>query len=231
MQTRIKVLALIAALLLLHALVVHPWMCRWGTLPGETDAALPGDAYVTEPVIASTRAIGIDAPPSEVWPWLVQIGQGRGGFYSHAWLQNRFGCEMENADRILPEHQNLRVGDGIRLHPENPPLPVVEIAEAQALVLAGRIDPRTGDILPLGGADTTGHVATSWAFVLQSDDGRHTRLLARWRVGGPAGWLQTIGYRLLLEPAAFIMERRMLLGIRDRVESTARAAQTSEEES
>lgn len=83
---------------------------------------MPCDELVEHPKLNATHAITIDAPASAVWPWLVQMGQTRGGFYSYAWLENLVGCHMHNADQIHPEWQDLKVGDQVWLHPKAPPL-------------------------------------------------------------------------------------------------------------
>jgi hypothetical protein len=84
---------------------------------------LPGDGLVTDPRGRTTRAISIRASAAEVWPWLVQIGQGRGGFYSFTWLENLAGCHITNAERTVPEWQGVKVGDPIALHPKAPRCP------------------------------------------------------------------------------------------------------------
>ena len=161
----------------------------------ERAAALPGDALVPAPPITTTRAISIVTPPTAVGPWIAQLGQGRGGFYSHAWLENLIGCRIQNAAVIHPEWQSLAEGDEIRMHPEAPPLVVREVRPPQALVLG---EPGV----------------QSWAFVLEDAGAGRTRLLVRSRGSfGLPRWLAP-----LLEPGHAVMERAMLRGIRDRAE-------------
>ena len=88
--------------------VVRPWHLRWGATDAEVARALPGDELVPDAKISSTHAITIRAAPAEVWPWLVQLGQGRGGFYSYDWIEDAMGLEIHSADRILPEYQELK---------------------------------------------------------------------------------------------------------------------------
>ena len=90
---------------------------------------MPGDELVSRPMMGYTRAITIDAPPDDVWPWLVQIGQGRGGLYSFDGLENLVGCDIHSADRILPDFQRLEVGDLIRLGP--PGYPCFRVAQVE----------------------------------------------------------------------------------------------------
>src|SRR5690242_10440737 len=96
-----------------YALVFRPWHLRWGATDEETTETLPGDALVPHPKSQATHAITIHAPVAEVWPWLVQVGQDKGGFYSYTWLENLVGCQMRNADRIVPQFQQLQVGDKV----------------------------------------------------------------------------------------------------------------------
>ena len=135
----------------------------------------------------------IEAAPERVWPWLAQIGQDRGGFYSYEWLENLAGCRMRNADRIHPEWQRREVGEEVMLHPLAPGMPVTIFDPPHALGLAG------------------------WGvFTLRPEGPGRTRLLARGRI---ARGLPTVTYRLTLAIPHFVMERRMLLGIKARAET------------
>ena len=105
----------------LTAPVLRGWYSRWGATPAEVSAPMPGDELVPQPKIASTRAITIGAPPRDVWPWLAQIGRGRGGFYSYDALENLVRCDIHSADRIIPRLQQLPPGDLILLAPAGGP--------------------------------------------------------------------------------------------------------------
>ena len=191
---------------------------RWGATEEEVRAALPGDELVPTPVLRSTRAVRIEAPPTAVWPWLVQIGQGRGGLYSYDALENFVGCDLHSADAILAAHQRLAPGDLVRLGP--PGYPCFEVASVdpgRSLVLVGA-DPRTerAPATPIE-ADAAG---ATWQWVLHgTDGGAATRLVSRQRNAHPAG--RRMMWRIV-EPIGFVMERRMLLGIRDRAERPGR---------
>ena len=192
-----------------YSLVVRPWHTRWGATEEEVNELLPGDEIVTEPQHAATHAITINAPAAEVWPWLVQIGQSRGGFYSYSWLENLAGCDMHNANRIVAEWQTLRPGDVVWLHPKAPPLQVVIVEPFRTIVL--------------GSDDPASENAGTWSFYLKPIDEQTTRLLVRirWnRVPGLRPWATNY---LLLEPAHFIMERKMLLGIKQRAEGAVQS--------
>ena len=177
---------------LLYVLVIRQWMLHWGATDAEDEASLPGDELAARPSVGTTRAVTIDAPPEEVWPWLAQIGVDRGGFYSYDLLENVAGCHVENADRIHPEWQQRDIGEKVMLHP--------------ALGLeVGRFDP---------GRDL---VLKGWgAFVLEPLDGGRTRLLARGHA--PQRLLERAYNVLLMEIPHFVMERKMLLGIKARAE-------------
>jgi hypothetical protein len=154
------------------------------------------------------------APPEEVWPWLAQMGQGRGGLYSYDVLEDIVGCDIHSADTVLPEHQQLDVGDLVRLGPDGfPCYRVAEVDPGRSLVLLGA-DAKTHEtarppILP----DELG-ATWQWSLVPLAGS-RATRLVVRQRTTYPPG--QSLLWHLV-EPVSFVMERAMLLGIRDRAE-------------
>jgi len=189
----------------LYPTVVRPWFLRWGATPAEVHKSLPGDDVVPGATASATRAITIQAPPERVWPWLAQIGQGRGGFYSYTWLENLAGCQIVNAERIHPEWQGIKPGDGVRMHPRIPPAPVLVAERNRTLVLG--IAEGSVDIPPL-----------SWAFVLDPAPGNATRLLIRWRSRPSHRLSDLLLNKYLLEPVHFVMERKMMYGIRQRSE-------------
>lgn len=199
----------LAAALAGPVLVWRLW--DWGATPAERHRALPGDALVPAPRIRSTRAVRIAAPPGAIWPWLVQIGWRRAGWYSYDTLERLAGAAdfvdgARSARRIVPELQALAVGDLIRLGPEPmPAFAVAQIEPERALVLHGA-----------EGADGAG---ASWAFVLEPHGADATRLIARFRLTYPP----TCANRLLWgasEAAHLIMERKMLRGIRQRAQAS-----------
>jgi hypothetical protein len=174
----------------------------WGATPEEVARPLPGDELLREADIVATRAIGIDAPPSAIWPWLVQMGPGRAGAYTYDRIENLFGLNMHSADRIVPEWQRLEVGDVLRSREDRPGMRV-EILEPERL-LSNRSE----------AADWV------WTFALAPGDGS-TRLISRNRIameGASAG--RRLGM-LVMEPGSLVMERKMLLGIKERAERLA----------
>jgi hypothetical protein len=182
---------------------------RWGATPDELGMTLPGDDLLPAADLRATRAITIAAAPSAVWPWLAQLGQNRGGFYSYDWLENLVGVDIHTVDSIKPELQIRAVGDDVNLAAQVA-LSVVEFDEERALVLRGAVAP-----------DGTGAGAPydfTWAFVLQPRSDGSTRLVVREQYAYLTNWAA-----LLVEPVemvSFLMTERMLRGIRDRAEGS-----------
>jgi hypothetical protein len=191
--------------LALYPLVLRRIHSIWGAELDEVARPLAGDNLVPKPMLSYTRAITIHAPAKEIFPWLLQIGQGRGGFYSYEWLENLFKIDIHNANQIIPELQNLKVGDVIRMTPEPVPSYVVDgILPDEALVLRFN----TQD------SDTT---QGSWVFCLEEKP-LASRLIIRSRLSYEDNWQNFILWRLIVEPIHFIMEERMLRGIKERAE-------------
>jgi hypothetical protein len=212
-------LATTAAAVAAYQLAFQPWHRTWGATAAEVEKALPGDGLVPNPSYTTTRAITIDAPPAAVWPWLAQMGQGRGGFYSYAWLENLFGLEIHNADHVVAEWQDLAPGDTVRLAPP-------EQYDGQARMRVVHLEPERSIVFGPA-ADTAEEFeaaartgAGTWAFVLEPmADGEKTRLLVRTR---SRPWTAPRPVFYLYDPAHFVMERRMLLGIKRRAETKTR---------
>ncbi|GAB1691654.1 SRPBCC family protein [Krasilnikovia sp. M28-CT-15] len=174
------------------------WYLTWGATADEPALAMPGDELVAEPDLVSTRAVTIAAPPSAVWPWLVQMGSGRGGAYTYDWIENLFGLDMHSAAQILPQFQDLRVGDLLPLGPDGPRMRV-ERCEPDRMLAFRSTDGRW-----------------AWIFHLVEYRGA-TRLISRNRIAAPdTTWSRRFVNRIVMEPGSLIMERKMLLGIRDR---------------
>ena len=170
--------------------VVRPWLRHWGATPEECTRPLPGDPG-RRALVTATRAVTVRAPAEEVWSWLVQIGQDRGGFYSYDWLENLAGCDIHSADRIRPEWQLREAGD---------PLAVFEGFSTRLV----EVDPPRSLVIENWGA-----------YVVEPIDDASCRLLARAHAERNVGGL---AYVLFVELPHAIMERRMLLGIKERAE-------------
>lgn len=209
----------LSTLAALYAFLIRPWQLRWGTTNGETTLSLPGDELIPFPRLNATHAISINAPPETVWSWLVQIGQGRGGFYNYDWVENAMGLDIQTANQIFPEYQELQVGDLIPLSGDGIGLPVAILDAGKTHVLHGdtRTDP--SEIVP--NIRPGDYLAVSWGFYLIKSTGNSTRLVERWRADWNPNLMNSIFYRLFLEPGAFIMERKMLLGIKARAEENS----------
>lgn len=205
---------------------IRPWHLRWGSSDNETDQRLPGDDFVRNPKLQATHAVDIQAKPEDVWPWLVQIGQGRGGFYSYDWIENMGGLDIRSADNIIEEHQDLKVGDIIPLAPDGFGLPVAIIEPGKILVLHGDTRIEGGGEQPL--MRPGDYLAGSWGFYLFPKNDGTTRLVERFRADWNEAPYNTLFYRAFLEPGAFIMERKMLLGIKSRAEAQSRMPSESE---
>lgn len=200
-----------------YLFLLRPWHLRWGTAGDEATRALPGDGIVPDPKHAATHAMTINAPAAGVWPWLVQMGQGRGGFYSYDWLENVFDLDIHNAERIVPALQDLKRGDQVCLAPNGGmPMTVVTFEPERALVLASRVDGESTPVQP--GDYMKGEIACSWAFILEPLDAATTRLIVRFRSDWQPSVVASLVNALALEPAHFVMQRRMLIGIKQRAE-------------
>jgi hypothetical protein len=197
--------------------LLRRWYKRWGATGDEAEGSLPGDELVPDAQMSSTRAITIDAPPAQVWPWLAQIGQGRGGFYSYDELENLLGCDIHSTHQILTDYQRLGVGDVIRLAKKGgPSYRVVRAEPPNLLVLvSASADPAAQSAVPSGMPD---FIAT-WQWSLRPvGDGSQTRLVVRQLYHYPRS--QRIMWHLV-EPVDFVMERQMLYGIKSRAEAAS----------
>jgi hypothetical protein len=186
------------------ALIGRTRLLRWGATDEEIAASQPGDDLIRDANVSATRAITIRRSPELVWPWIAQLGQGRGGFYSYDFLENLVGFDIHSADRVVPEWQQLEVGDEVRLAPAAG-LKVAIVEPGRALVIQGS--------LPIA---RTPPFDSTWAFVLCEQPDGTTRLLSRERYGYRRWWAPFV-----VEPTqaiSFVMSRKMLLGIRDRAE-------------
>jgi hypothetical protein len=195
--------------------VFAPWhrqeRLRWGAAPEDPDPSWPGEDLIAEPEWGYTHAVSIDAPAERVWPWVAQLGQGRGGFYSFELLEDLIGCRITNADTILPEHQHPSVGDEIRLHPTAPPLFVAVLEPGRSMVLRGA-----------PAEEAPGTVDSIWAFHVLPTGEQTCRLVERGKTAAGYSMTERLFFSpLLIEPIGFVMSREMLLGIKDRAERMA----------
>jgi hypothetical protein len=164
---------------------------------------MPGDEILPYAALQATRIVTINAPPDHVWPWLVQMGpRPRAGAYTYDWVERLLGIDIQNTNRILPEYQHLEVGEFLALNKKGNGIMVRDVQPERFLVLQW---------LP---------AKSTWAFGLYPKDGGRTRLVSRNRLpgSGPLFWLAMVAF---MEPGSLIMERKMLLGIKQRAEALA----------
>ena len=193
-------------LAILYWYPIRRWFGRWGATPVDIARAMSGDVTIVGPTYSATLAATVDARQEDLWPWLVQMGYQRGGLYSYDWLDRLFGyLDRPSANSILPEFQHLDVGDEIPIG-RGQGFPVMAIEPYRALVLGGKGD----------------GFAWVWQFGLYPLDEKRTRLVSRSSACVPTtigSWL----FMRVIEPAAFLMTRRMLLGLKRRAEALAAA--------
>ena len=190
------VVGVAAAKLLAYHFLIGPRWRNWGATDEDLARLMPGDAaFMHSP--ATTRAITIRARPEDVWPWLVQIGCGRGGWYSYDWIDNDGKPSSRGIDPAL---QDLDVGDRIEMVPGMGPV-VMEIVPNEYLLCGGPTD--------------------RWCLALYPTPDGGTRLVSRWRPAWKRG-VATVFWTMLSDPGSFVMERKMLLNLKDRAESLAR---------
>jgi hypothetical protein len=191
----------IAAIFLLALIVylpiIRPWQLRWGATDAEVTRDLPGDELLASPDFDATRAVTVRAKPEEIWPWIVQIGDTRAGFYSYDWFDNR---GKPSADRIIPELQRVEVGDPVPIAPG-----IYEVVHSldppRSMVWVG------SEVPPF----------STWAWYLEPLDETHTRLLTRLRYS--YHWTSPILlFELWLDWGDFPFMRRCMLGIKQRAE-------------
>ena len=215
-----RVLLLLAALSVLGAvfyLVVRPSYLNWGATAEERSRRLPGDEIVPNAAIGETRAITINAAVADVWPWLAQTGQDRGGFYSFDLLENLVGCEMPTVDVLRTEKQVWQLGDKLWMYPPD------GAGGAGFATLRSYVP---GRVLGFGtrmiGTSLDEPENGSWTFVLEPVDARTTRLLIRGRGSARHSLLGHAFDRGIFEPIHFVMERRMMIGLKQIAETGSR---------
>lgn len=209
MKKLVKLVGALAGLGILAGLVIvalMPWMDRWGATGNEIGASFPGDEFVPAPRYVYNRVVTVQAAPEEIYPWLVQMGAEKGGMYSYQWFEtNVLRCELINADRIHEEWQGLRVGDKVKMCPGDWGPPAYEVA---------LLEPNRAVVL---GHQTNGQWSDVWQFILVPQNDGTTRLIARGRETKNGTFWDVI------RPGQFVMERGMLLGIKERAEKMAQA--------
>jgi hypothetical protein len=176
---------------------LREWQMTWGATSAEVNRHMVGDELLMDPVFNATRVVEIEAPPEEVWPWLIQMGYGRGGLYSFGKLDNG---GIPSADRIIPELQNLEVGDLI--------LPTLKVEE---------MEPETSMLWVFQEGAGPWENAT-WAWSLYSTERGNTRLVSRLRQQYSFDSPQEVLHWIIIDPLEIFLMRTTLMGIKHRVE-------------
>jgi hypothetical protein len=203
---------------LIYHLGLRHWCLRWGTTSAEVHAALPGDELFPVYSSEATHAITIHATPQQIWPWLMQIGQDRSGFYSYTFLENLVGADMPKVERLMSEWKPRAPGETVwfatprRFGGQGKMIAVIVEPNREFAMIA----PGDWQRLQIGGHAHEG----IWSFTLQPIDGGQTRLIARIRGGTPPTLTSRLMGRLFWEPAHFVMEQKMLRTIRDLAEGS-----------
>lgn len=182
---------------------------HWGATKTEVGRVLPGDEFVPPRSGGFTQAITIRSARHRVWPWVAQIGQGRGGFYSYDFLENLIGCRIHSADQIVPAFQHDERSGGLRLHPDVLPVPFAAIEPGRTLLFAGK---------------WYEDEPVSWVLTVDDAGENTTRLVSRWVSCFKPGLANTVRYKVFIGPISVVMGRKMLLGIRQRAENSVGSA-------
>jgi hypothetical protein len=213
--------ALAIGVCILLSPVLRGWYNAWGASSDESQSALPGDERVRRPRLEYTRVITIRALPVQIWPWLAQLGQERGGLYSYEPLENMIGCQMHTIDRIIPEWQHLDIGNTVRLGPKGYPLFKVVAQERIHFIVLAAADLISEEVTPISDPMPDTYINYSWVFDLRPHDDGTTRLIVRARIDfQPPNFANWLLWRVFMEPINFVMERKTLLGIKARAEGT-----------
>ncbi len=199
-------LGVFALVVISYFVFVFPWMLEWGATEAESAMSLAGDEIVPDPLYRSTRAVTVEAPVEDVWPWIAQLGQDRGGFYSYSWIENLLLADIHSARTVNPAWLIRREGELLPLTSSNYPLGLIKRKEKSVGPHIRRFDPNQAMVLDGWGS-----------FVLQALDGGKTRFIVRDSTK-PMPLPTRILWSLLFEPGHFAMERQMMKGIKVRAE-------------
>jgi hypothetical protein len=215
--------AAVGAMAAMYAFVVRPWQLRRGATDEEVGRELPGDDLVPKSKHGYTQAITIDAPPADVWPWLVQIGHKRAGWYSHDGLHRLMGIagsvedEQRSAEHIIPSLQDLKVGDLIEIAP-GMGYRVVQLEPQRALVLLSRVDMDEWRSLEEGEPLPEQYLISSWAWYLEETADGKTRLIVRVRSNYGGGVGNALAVVIPNELGSLVMQPKTMREIKARAE-------------
>jgi len=196
--------ALVATAAGAYALAFRPWHLRWGATDAEVARRWPGDELVPDPWTRAVRAVTVDAPAARMWPWIMQVGRERGGFYSYTWLENLIGADIRNVYQLIPGLPDRQVGETVWMGPH-------DRFGGQARMIVAQVQFQRAMVL-VTPADAE-HV---WSFVLEPASDHSTRLVMLSLAAKPR-----IAERVFWELAHFVMERKMMLTIKRLAEKVA----------
>ena len=198
----VSILAILAAMSVAVVILLTPWIDSWGATDAEVNATFPGDELIPTPASFVNRAVTVNATPEQIYPWIVQLGADKGGMYSYDWFEsNILQCRQSNADRIHEEWQGLKVGNEMKMCPDKsgpPPYIIAQFVPNKAIVMGHQENDEWVDL---------------WQFVIIPQADGTSRLITRTRT------MMTGGIWDIIHPGVFIMERGMLLGIKERAEN------------
>ncbi len=200
--------------------ILRPWYRRWGATTEEAQRSFPGDECVPKPKSEITLAITVQAPVETVWPWFVQLGCQRGGWYSYDLLDNG---GVPSAGRIIPEYQRLEVGDEVKAMPKGDfGFPVASLQPNRVLTLGGTLNTKTGQSANPGDPGLEAYFSGDQTFFMEPVKTRDTRLIFRMRTDWNAGLLNNLVYGVIVEALSFVMGRKMLLNLKRLAECDSR---------
>ncbi len=203
-------LIVIGAVWIIYHIILRPKILRMGATKDEAKRTLPGDEIVPPRPFRSTMATQLNASPEHIWPWLVQVGWGKAGFYSYNRLESLLRMDLHNADHIHSEWQDLHVGDSMWMsHPRRMylfPMTRVEKLKAPEELVFAIYGPEDADTKPSG----------AWSFILVPVNENTTRLLTRLQVA-PRSFIGKLIFYFFMEPAHFVMQQGMFRGLRKRL--------------
>ncbi len=220
----IVILVIVAAA---YVLFIRYWHLSWGATNTEVEQTLPGDELIPDPRWSHTQAITINAPAAEVWKWIVQIGYKRAGWYSYDFIHRILGIagsvddEHRSANRIIPELQNLEVGDPIEIAP-NMGYRVAEIQPKRALIMLSKTDLSAGEELDTDDPLPNNYLSSSWVWFLKEIDEDTTRLIVRNRSDYSPGLFNELILTIPNELGSLLMQPKTLRGIKQRAEAAVK---------
>ncbi|MCW5515866.1 hypothetical protein [Muriicola sp. Z0-33] len=190
---------------------------RWGMSKLEAAQSFPVDEIVPNPKSAFTHGVIIQAPASDVWPWIAQIGQGKGGFYSYEALENISGLNIYNSDRVLSEFQHPKVDDMVAFGPEQA-YPIVYCEPGRGMAIENWLDLDINDTFDPKQSSPSNILHLTWLWYIEEIDEKSSRFISRNRVTYTSSAKTNFIFKVLLEPIVFAMDRKMCLGIKKRAE-------------